>query len=76
MNTSEGQRQRGRCFGHMERRDCVYIGQKKTELGGKTERPQRRLTCVVKEDMQIVCVTEEDSRDWMKWRQMIYCDDP
>lgn len=30
---------------------------------------------VVKENMEKVCVTEEDARDWVKWRQTICCDD-
>lgn len=78
MNTSEGQLREEDVL-NIWRGGIAYILDKRRRSyrpGGKRKRPQRRLTYVVKEDMQMVCVTEEDSRDWLKWRQMIYCDDP
>ncbi|PME06485.1 hypothetical protein A8A06_13560 [Escherichia coli] len=69
-----------RWFGHVQRRDSGYIGQRmlKMELPGRRRRgrPQRRFMDVVKEDMQRVGVREEDARDRVRWRQMIRCGDP
>ena len=48
------------------------------ELPGKRKRrrPERRFTDVVKEDMAVVEVTEEDADDRTKWRWKICCGDP
>lgn len=52
--------------------DDVYLTGRK-----KRGRPHRRFSLnVVKEDMQRMCVLEEDSRVWVKWRQKICCADP
>lgn len=76
MNTSEGQlRLSGlkkvrevhfRSFGHML--NMELLGNKKEE--------DRRFMDAMKEDMQKVDVTEEDARDGVRWRKIIYCGDP
>lgn len=45
-------------------------------LGGRKTRPQRKFMDAVKEDMQRVCMTEEEARDRVRWWQMIRCNDP
>ena len=39
-------------------------------------RPKRRFMDVVKEDMKLVGVTEEEAQNRVRWRQMIRCGDP
>ena len=39
-------------------------------------RPKRRFMNVVKEDMKLVGVREEDAEDRVRWRQMIHRGDP
>ena len=39
-------------------------------------RPKRRFMDVVKEDMKLVGVRDEDEEDRVRWRQMIHCGDP
>ncbi|KAF7649500.1 hypothetical protein LDENG_00140040, partial [Lucifuga dentata] len=39
-------------------------------------RPKRRFMDVVKEDMKLVGVREEEAEDRVRWRQMIRCGDP
>ena len=52
------------------------------KLPGKRKRgrPKRRYTCihidVVREDMAVVEVTEEDAEDRTEWRWIIRCGDP
>ncbi|KAI5609084.1 hypothetical protein C0J50_6086, partial [Silurus asotus] len=69
-----------RWFGHVQRRDTEYIGRRmlRLELPGsrKRGRPRRRFIDVVKEDMQVVGVTEAYVEDRGLWRQMICCGDP
>ncbi|OKP64685.1 hypothetical protein A8A03_01925 [Escherichia coli] len=69
-----------RWFGHVQRRDSEYIGKRmlRLELPGRRPRgrPKRRFLDVVKEDMRIVGVGEEDTEDRVEWRQMIRCGDP
>ena len=69
-----------RWFGHVQRRDSEYIGNRmlRLELPGKRPRgrPKRRFMDVVKEDMKVVGVREEDAKDRVRWRQMIRCGDP
>ena len=47
------------------------------ELPGRRKRgrPKRRFMDVVKEDMLVVDVTEEDAEDRERWKQMIRCGD-
>ena len=47
------------------------------ELGGKRKRgtPKRRFMDVVREDMVVAEVTEEDAEDRTKWRWEIGCGD-
>ena len=47
------------------------------ELPGRRPRgrPKRRFMDVVKEDMKVVAVREEEAEDRVRWRQMICCDD-
>ena len=46
------------------------------ELPGKRKMTKMRLLDVVREDMAVVEVTEEDAEDRNKWRWRIQCDDP
>ena len=48
------------------------------ELPGRRPRgrPRRRFMDVVKEDMKVVGVREEDAEDRVRWRQLIRCGDP
>ena len=69
-----------RWFGHVQRRDSEYIGRRMLsfELPGRRPRgrPKRRFIDVVKEDMKVVGVREEDTEDRVRWRQLIRCGDP
>ncbi|KAF7647373.1 hypothetical protein LDENG_00173260 [Lucifuga dentata] len=49
---------------------------KKYELLLPRGRPKRRFMDVVKEDMKLVGVREEEAEDRVRWRQMIGCGDP
>ncbi|KAF7654546.1 hypothetical protein LDENG_00068520 [Lucifuga dentata] len=59
-------------FGHIGRRML------RLELPGRRPRgrPKRRFMDVVKEDMKLVGVREEEAEDRVRWRQMIRCGDP
>lgn len=37
---------------------------------------QKEGVSVVREDIKGVGETDEHARDWGRWKQMIYCDDP
>ncbi|XP_051790978.1 uncharacterized protein LOC127529870 [Erpetoichthys calabaricus] len=67
-------------FGHVQRRDAGYIGRKmlRIELPGKRKRgrPKRRFMDVVREDMQVMGVTEQNTEDRKIWKKMIRCGDP
>uniref|UniRef100_A0A672RBG6 Leucine--tRNA ligase, cytoplasmic n=1 Tax=Sinocyclocheilus grahami TaxID=75366 RepID=A0A672RBG6_SINGR len=70
-----------RWFGHVQRRESEYIGKRmlRLELPGRRPRgrPKRRFMDVVKEDMKVVGLREEDAEgDRARWRQMIRCGDP
>ncbi|KAK2910488.1 hypothetical protein Q8A73_008203 [Channa argus] len=69
-----------RWFGHVQRRNCEYIGRRmlRLELPGRRSRgrPKRRFMDVVREDMKLVGVSEEDAEDRVRWRHMIRCGDP
>ena len=69
-----------RWYGHVQRKEEEYIGKRmmKMELPCRRRRgrPKRTYIDVVKEDMTVVGVTEEDTRDRKKWRRMIRCGDP
>lgn len=61
-----------RWFRHVQRRDYKYIGQRSMpsmELSGRRKRgrPQRRFIDLLKKDMQVVGVTEQDTKDRMRW---------
>ncbi|KAF7645083.1 hypothetical protein LDENG_00132800 [Lucifuga dentata] len=62
-----------RWFGHVQRRDSEHIGRRMLRPRG---RPKRRFMDVVKEDMKLVGVREEEAEDRVRWRQMIRCGDP
>ncbi|KAK2896145.1 hypothetical protein Q8A73_015633 [Channa argus] len=68
-----------RWFGHVQRRNCDYIGRRmlRLELPGRRSRgrPKRRFMDVVREDMKLVGVSEEDAEDRVRWRHMIRCGD-
>ena len=69
-----------RWFGHVQRRDSEYIGRRmlSCELPCRRPRgrPKRRFMDVVKEDMKLVGVREEDTGDRLRWKQLIRCGDP
>ena len=69
-----------RWFGHVQRRNCEYISRRmlRLELPGRRSRgrPKRRFMDVVREDMKLVGVREEDAEDRVRWRHMIHCGDP
>ena len=48
------------------------------ELPGRRKRgrPKRRFLSVVKEEIQLVGVTEEDAEDRLRWKQLIHYGDP
>ncbi|KAF3697499.1 hypothetical protein EXN66_Car013179 [Channa argus] len=87
MRTSEGQvmldvlqivrEDRLRWFGHVQRRNCEYISRRmlRLELPGRRSRgrAKRRFMDVVREDMKLVGVREEDAEDRVRWRHMIRC---
>lgn len=56
----------------MKRRDAEYIGM---ELADKRrrQRPKIRFISVVRDDMQVADVKEEDAVDRKRWRQLICC---
>ena len=64
----------------MSRGEIVNIGSRMLsfELPGRRSRgrPKRRFMDVVKEDMKVVGVREEDAEDRVRWRQLIRCGDP
>ena len=90
MITSDGQHRwdglektcdtRLRWYGHVWRKDDGYIGRRmpRMELPGKKKRgrPKRRIMDVVKEDMAVVEVTEEDTEVRDNWRRKICRGDP
>ncbi len=69
-----------RWFGHVRRREEEYVGNRMLDkaLPGRRRRgrPKRRFMDAVKEDMQVVGVTEEDVADRTRWRKTIRCGDP
>ena len=69
-----------RRFGHAQRRDSGDIGRRmlEMELPGRRPRgrPRRRFMDAVKEDMQIVGVIVEDTKNRLKWKTVICCGDP
>lgn len=68
-----------RWFGHMQKRDSGYIGQRLLNMempaGSKRGQAQRRFMDVVREEMEISGVAEENASDSRKYRQKIHCGD-
>ena len=66
-------------FGHVRRSDAGYIGRRmlEMELPGKRKRgrPKRRFMDVVREDMQVARMSEEDTEARKRWKRMIRCGD-
>ena len=69
-----------RWFGHVQRREEGYIGRRMLgmEIPGRRKRgrPKRRFMDVVREDMRVVGVTEEEAEVREVWRQRIRCGNP
>lgn len=66
-----------RWFGHVHRRDIEYTTTR-LELPGRQRpsvKPKRRFIDVVKEDMKLVGVREEDAEYRVRWRHLIGCGD-
>ena len=59
----------------MLRRDSGYTGQRLLRLEGPGKRgrgrPKKKCIDVVREDMQVIGVTEQDARDRVKWKKNI-----
>ncbi|KAF3694334.1 hypothetical protein EXN66_Car010010 [Channa argus] len=68
-----------RWFGHVQRRDCEYIGRRMLRLElpvrRSRARPKRRFMDVVREDMKLVGVREEDAEDSVRWKDLTCCGD-
>ena len=68
-----------RWCGHVQRRDREYIGRRILRMGlpGRRHRGRlkRRFKDMLREDMQIVGVIEEDAKDRDRWRTRIPCGD-
>ena len=64
----------------MQRRDSRYTGRRRLEmeLPGRRRRgrPKRRFMDAVKEDMQVVGVRLEDTKNRSKWKAVIRCGNP
>ena len=64
----------------MQRRNADYIGKRMLclELPGKRRRgrPKTRFIDVVREDMQVVGVSDRDAVSRRNWRLWIRCGDP
>ena len=69
-----------RWFGHVQRKDEKHIGRRMLmmEPPGRRRkgRPKRRYMDVIREDMRVPGVREEDVGDRPRWKQMIRCGDP
>ena len=69
-----------RWFGHVQRREEDNIGRRMLmmEPPGRRRRgrPKRRYMDVIREDMRVAGVREEDAEDRPRWRRMIRCGDP
>ena len=69
-----------RWFGHVHRWEEGHIGRRMLGMGipgrRKRGRPKRRFMDVVREDMRVVGVMEEEAGDREVWRQRICCGDP
>lgn len=66
-----------RCFGLVQRR-CTEYTTRRLELPGRRRpsvKPKRRFIDVVKEDMKLVSVREEDAEYRVRWRHLIGCGD-
>ena len=79
MICDEDKEARFRWFRHFQRRERGYVGGRmlKTEPPGRRERgrPKRTFMEVIREDMQIVGVREEDAEDGKRWRRNIHSSD-
>ena len=68
-----------RWFGHVQRRDSEYIGRRNLKMeqpgGRQRETPKRIFKGVVREDTQLVGVTEKDAEERESWRKMIHSGD-
>ncbi len=58
----------------------LYVGQKMLKMklpGTRRRRPKRRFIDVVREDMRVVGLTEEEQVTWpAKWKKTFCCGDP
>ena len=65
-------------FGHVLRRDSEYISgrMRRLELPGRRSsgKPKRGIMDVVKEDMKLFGVREEDAENRVRWRQSSHGD--
>ena len=69
-----------RWLGHVQWRDSEHISRRMIRLEipdrRPSGRPKRRFMDVVKENINLFGVEEEDVKYRISWRQMIYCRDP
>ena len=69
-----------RWFGHMQRSHSGYTSRRmlEMELPGRRrrDRPKRRFMDAVKEDMQVVEVRVEHTKNRLKWKAVTRCGNP
>lgn len=55
---------------------CWLYWEKDAEDGAARPEEKRRFMEMVREDMKVVGVTDEDTEDGKRWKWMIHCGDP
>lgn len=55
---------------------CWLYWEKDAEDGAARREEKRRFMEMVREDMKVVGVTDEDTEDGKRWKWMIHCGDP
>ena len=60
----------------MQKKDEVYVRKRMLRMEGPRRirgRSKRRPINAVKKDIHVVGVTMDDTKDWVRWRQVISC---
>lgn len=61
-----------RCHKHVQRRDSGNTGQRVLNIELRSWRKRKRFMNAVKEDAQRVGKTEEDAKDIVSWKKMLF----